>query len=92
MPHTAELGISQPGLGGHTARGQIEAKVLVAARIRPFTVNGRTVHQVSMPWVFGWKGYARGDIANVLLGIYGDPDTSIYTTKALTCSVRKGRL
>ena len=45
-----------------------------------------------MPWVFGWAGYARGDIANVLLAIYGDPNTSIHTTKALTCSLHKGRL
>jgi formate dehydrogenase major subunit len=45
-----------------------------------------------MPWVFGWEGYARGAIANVLLAIHGDPNTSIHTTKALTCAVRKGRL
>ena len=45
-----------------------------------------------MPWVFGWEGYARGDIANVLLAIYGDPNTSIHTTKALTCALQKGRL
>ena len=34
----------------------------------------------------------RGAIANVLLVIFGDPNTSIHTTKALTCAVRKGRL
>ena len=75
-----------------TARGAIEAKALVTQRIRPFTVDGRLVHQVGMPWVFGWAGYAHGDIANVLLAIYGDPNTSIHTTKALTCSLHKGRL
>ena len=75
-----------------TARGEIEAKVLVTPRIRPFMVDGRLVHQVGMPWVFGWAGYARGDIANVLLAIYGDPNTSIHTTKALTCALHKGRL
>jgi formate dehydrogenase major subunit len=42
--------------------------------------------------VFGWDGYARGDIANVLLAIHGDPNTSIHSTKALTCALRKGRL
>jgi formate dehydrogenase major subunit len=45
-----------------------------------------------MPWVYGWDGFARGDIANVLLAIHGDPNTSIHTTKALTCNLRKGRL
>ncbi len=75
-----------------TARGQIEAKTLVTPRIRPFTINGKTIHQVGMPWVFGWEGYAKGDIANVLLAIHGDPNTSIHTTKALTCNLRRGRL
>jgi formate dehydrogenase major subunit len=75
-----------------SARGEIEAKVLVTDRMRPFTVSGRIVHQVGMPWVFGWDGYARGDIANVLLAIHGDPNTSIHSTKASTCALRKGRL
>jgi formate dehydrogenase major subunit len=75
-----------------TARGEIEAKAMVTERMRPFTINGKTVHQVGMPWVYGWEGYARGDIANVLLGIYGDANTSIHTTKAITCNLRKGRL
>ncbi len=75
-----------------TARGQIEVKTLVTPRIRPFTINGKTIHQVGMPWVFGWEGYAKGDIANVLLAIHGDPNTSIHTTKALTCNLRRGRI
>ena len=75
-----------------TIRGQIEAKTLVTQRIRPFTVNGRTVHQIGMPWVFGWEGYSKGSTANVLLAIYGDPNTSIHTTKALTCNLRRGRI
>jgi formate dehydrogenase major subunit len=75
-----------------TARGQVEVKALVTERIRPFLIEGRRVHQVGMPWVFGWDGYAHGAIANVLLGLYGDPNTSIHTTKAITCALRKGRL
>ena len=89
----AELGIANLEWSVlSTARGEIEAKTLVTQRLRPLTVNGRIVHQVGMPWVFGWEGYARGDIANALLAIYGDPNTSIHTTKALTCALRKGRL
>jgi formate dehydrogenase major subunit len=65
---------------------------MVTNRIRPFEVNGKAVHQVGMPWAFGWKGYSRGDIANVLLAIYGHPNTSIHTTKALTCALRAGRI
>jgi formate dehydrogenase major subunit len=75
-----------------TLRGQIEAKVLVTDRMRPFKVNGKLVHQVGMPWVFGWEGYGRGDIANVLLAIYGGPNFSIHTTKALTRNLRPGRV
>jgi formate dehydrogenase major subunit len=75
-----------------TARGEVEAKALVTARMRPFVVDGKRVHEVGMPWVFGWEGYAHGDPANVLLAIHGDPNTSIHTTKALTCALRKGRL
>jgi len=73
-------------------RGEIEVKALVTGRIRPFTIAGRTIHQVGMPWVYGWEGYARGDIANVLLAITGDANTSIHTTKAVTCALRPGRL
>ena len=38
------------------------------------------------------EGYAKGDIANVLLAMHGDANTSIHSTKALTCNLRKGRL
>jgi formate dehydrogenase major subunit len=75
-----------------TLRGEIEAKAMVTQRLRPFEIDGKLVHQVGMPWVYGWDGFARGDIANVLLAIHGDPNTSIHTTKALTCNLRKGRL
>ena len=64
---------------------------MVTRRVRPFTIAGKTVHQVGMPWGYGWKGYATGDIANALLAISGDPNVSIHTTKALTCNLRAGR-
>jgi len=75
-----------------TLRGEVEVKAMITDRLRPFTINGCTVYQIGMPWVFGWEGYARGDIANVLLAIFGDPNTSIHSTKASTCNLRKGRL
>ena len=70
----------------------MEVKALVTRRCGPSWSMGGVVHEVGMPWVFGWEGYARGAIANVLLAIHGDPNTSIHTTKALTCALRKGRL
>ena len=75
-----------------TLRGEIEVKAMVTERMRPLTIDGRIVHQVGMPWVFGWEGYARGDVANVLLAITGDANTSIHTTKAVTVNLHKGRL
>ena len=73
-------------------RGEIQVKALVTPRMRPFTIDGRTVHQIGMPWVFGPKGYARGEPANVLLAITGDANTSIHSTKALTVNLRRGEL
>ena len=75
-----------------TLRGEIEVKAMVTERMRPLTIDGRIVHQVGMPWVFGWEGYARGDVANVLLAITGDANTSIHTTKAITVNLHRGRL
>jgi formate dehydrogenase major subunit len=75
-----------------TLRGEIEAKVLVTERLRPLEIAGRRIHQIGMPWHFGWEGYATGDIANVLTSVVGDANTSIHEGKALTCALRKGRL
>ncbi len=88
-----ELGIRHLGWTViSTLRGAIEVKAMVTDRVRPFTINGRTVHQIGMPWVFGRLGYNPGAIANVLLAITGDANTSIHTTKAITCALRAGRL
>jgi formate dehydrogenase major subunit len=75
-----------------TARGEVETKALVTERLRPLEIDGRRVYQVGMPWHFGFKGYATGDIANILTSVVGDPNTSIHEGKTLTCALRKGRL
>ena len=88
----AELGIENTGWTTISSlRGEIEVKALVTPRLRPFTIDGRTVHQIGMPYVFGPKGYARGEPANILLALVGDANTSIHTTKALTVNLRAGR-
>jgi formate dehydrogenase major subunit len=74
-----------------TARGEVEAKALVTDRMRPLEVAGRQVHQIGMPWHFGWLGYATGDVANDLSAIVADPNSSIHEGKAFTCNVRPGR-
>lgn len=75
-----------------TARGEIETKALVTRRIQPAWIDGREVFQIGMPWHFGWRGYATGDIANVLTAVVGDPNTSMHEGKALTCNLRRGRV
>ncbi len=74
-----------------TLRGEIEVRAMVTGRVRPFVIDGKPVHQVGMPWVYGWEGYARGAIANALLAITGDANTSIHSTKAITCGLRPRR-
>jgi formate dehydrogenase major subunit len=87
-----ELGIAHLGWTViSTLRGEIEVKAMVTERVRPFVIDGRTVHQIGMPWVYGREGYATGAVANVLLAITGDANTSIHTTKAITCGLRPGR-
>jgi hypothetical protein len=75
-----------------TARGAVETQALITERQRPFTIDGRRVYQIGMPWHFGWQGYATGDIVNTLSAIVGDPNTTIHEGKAFTCNVQKGRL
>jgi len=75
-----------------TPRGSIETRALVTERLQPFQIDGRCVHQIGLPWHYGWNGFATGDIANVLTAIVGDPNTGMHENKALTCNLRKGRL
>jgi formate dehydrogenase major subunit len=74
-----------------TERAEIEARAVVTERMRPLRVGGRTIHQVALPWHWGYHGLSTGDSANDLLHISGDPNVNIETTKALTCDVRAGR-
>ena len=75
-----------------TARGEIETRAMITGRLRPFTIDGRMVYQIGMPWHFGWSGYATGDIANALTAVVGEPNTSIHENKSLTCNLRRGKL
>jgi formate dehydrogenase major subunit len=74
-----------------TARGVIEARVLVTARIRPLTVAGRRLHQVGLPYHWGWAGLSTGDVVNDLLGLSLDPNVHIQEAKAFACDVIAGR-
>ncbi|RMG93291.1 MAG: formate dehydrogenase, partial [Candidatus Dadabacteria bacterium] len=72
-----------------SARGEVEAVAVVTARIKPFRVAGLTVHQVGLPWCYGWTTPGAGDSANLLTPTAGDPNTMIPETKAFMVDVRK---
>jgi formate dehydrogenase major subunit len=74
-----------------TARAAVEGRVLVTERLTPLRVEGRTVHQVWLPYHWGSRGMVTGDSANDLLGITLDPNVLIQESKAGTCDVRSGR-
>ncbi|MFC5745188.1 formate dehydrogenase [Actinomadura rugatobispora] len=74
-----------------TARNAIEARVLVTDRIAPLRVQGRTVHQIGLPFHWGPNGYSKGDAANELASIALDPNVHIQEVKALSADIRPGR-
>jgi formate dehydrogenase major subunit len=74
-----------------TPRGAIEARALVTGRLRPVTVDGRRVHQVGLPYHWGYGGLVRGDVVNDLVAISEEPNVRIMETKALLCRVEPGR-
>jgi len=89
-----------------SARGQAEALAMVTARLRPFTIDGKIVHQVALPWHFGWitsatraysakdkkpEFFTYGDAANRLTPNIGDANTMIPESKAFMVNIfRKG--
>jgi formate dehydrogenase major subunit len=74
-----------------TARGKIQARALVTQRMRPFTINGKTVHEIGLPWHWGWQGRAQSDVVNNLSALVADPNVSIHEGKVFTCNVRAGK-
>ena len=89
-----------------SARGQAEAVAMVTARLKPFTIDGKIVHQVALPWHFGWATSATraygakdkkpelftyGNAANRLTPTIGDANTMIPESKAFMVNIfRKG--
>jgi formate dehydrogenase major subunit len=57
----------------------------------PLRINGRTLHQVGLPYHWGYRGQVTGDVVNDLLAISEEPNVRIMETKALLCNVIPGR-
>ncbi len=73
-----------------SVRGKIEAIAVVTKRFKPFNLNGKVVHQIGIPWHWGYKGLSTGDITNVLTPHVGDANTMIPEYKAFLVKVSKG--
>jgi formate dehydrogenase major subunit len=74
-----------------TKRGEVEGRALVTRRMRPFTVAGKTVHEIGIPWHWGYQGLARGDVTNDISALVADPNVSIHEGKVFSCNLRPGR-
>jgi formate dehydrogenase major subunit len=74
-----------------SARGAVEARVMVTDRMTPLGIEGRTVHQIGLPYHWGANGYAKGDSMNELSSMALDPSSHIQEVKALSVDIRPGR-
>jgi formate dehydrogenase major subunit len=75
-----------------SARGAIEARVMVTDRMTPLRLDGnQIVHQIGVPFHWGQNGYTRGDSMNELSSMSLDPSSHIQEVKALTVDIRPGR-
>jgi formate dehydrogenase major subunit len=88
----AERGIENGGwVTIMTPRGIVEARALVTPRMRPLVINGNTVHQLGVPYHWGYRGLVKGDSANDLVAISEEPNVRIMEAKGMLCNVAAGR-
>ncbi len=89
----AERGIQHGGwMVAWNRRAAIEARAMVTRRVRPLLVNGRTAHQIAIPFHWGFAGETVGSVANDLTSMIADPNVSMHEAKAFVCNVRPGRI
>ena len=73
-----------------SVRGEVKATAIVTKRLKPFNIQGNRVHQIGMPWHYGWvQPKDGGDSANLLTPSAGDPNTRIPETKAFMVNLEK---
>ncbi len=73
-----------------SARGKVKCRAMVTKRFVPFTVEGRTVHQVGLPFNYGWLYPEDGsDSTNFLTPTVGDANTFCPEYKAFMVNVER---
>jgi len=89
----AEKGIEHGGwLVVESPRGAIEARAMVTGRLRPMVIAGQTIHQIGVPFHWGYAGETAGSIANDLTSLVADSNVSMHEGKVFACRVFAGRL
>ena len=58
-----------------TARAEIAVRARVTERMRPLKIDGPLLHQVALPWHWGFGGPTPATAANDLVMLSGDPNT-----------------
>jgi formate dehydrogenase major subunit len=74
-----------------TARGAIEAHALSTSRMQPLKIGDKIVHQIGVPFHWGYNGLVKGDIGSDLIAISEEPNVHIMETKGLLCNLLVGR-
>ena len=74
-----------------SARGEVKCTAIVTKRFKPFKIGGAVIHEVGIPWHFGWRWPESGEeeSANLLTPSTGDPNTRIPESKAFMVNVTK---
>jgi formate dehydrogenase major subunit len=87
-----------------SARGALEAVAIVTIRWQPFKIMGKIIHQIGVPYHYGWATTAArkyqatdkkpeiftfGDSANLITPNIGDANTMIPESKSFMANVRK---
>jgi formate dehydrogenase-N alpha subunit len=72
-----------------SARGEVRAVAVVTRRLRPFQVDGQVVHQIALPWHWGYVGLSTGDSANLLTARVADTNSMIPAYREFLTDIRK---
>jgi formate dehydrogenase major subunit len=87
----SELGIENAEMVTvESIRGAVQGVAIITKRFKPMTILGKTVHQIGIPWHWGYSGLCQGDSANILTPHVGDANTMIPEFKAFLVRVKKG--
>ncbi len=73
-------------------RGKIEAMAMVTRRLKPFALEGKVVHQIGLPFHWGYAGETTGAITNDLTSAAVGPNVTMHEGKVFACQVRAGRI